>query len=289
MSFTYHRPADLAEACALALRFGADAAYLAGGTELLPDLQRERESAQHLIALEQLGELRGIRKEAGDLRIGALTTVAALAAAPELRAWLPALADAARALGSPAIRSLATIGGNFCRAVPCADLPPVAIVADARLRLVRGGERREVGAEEFFVGPRQTLLAPGEILQEILIPAQPARAGTSYQRFARRRGSALAVAAVAARVVLAGDRIAEARIALGAVAPTPCLAARAAALLFGQAPSADLFALAGAAAADEARPISDLRGSEGFRRELVHVLTRRALEQATARARESAA
>jgi carbon-monoxide dehydrogenase medium subunit len=289
MSFSYHRPADLAEASALALRFGAEAAFLAGGTELLPDLQRERESARHLISLDRIGELRGIRVEADGLHLGALTTVAALAAAPEVRAWLPALAEAARALGSPPIRSLATIGGNFCRAVPCADLPPVGIAAEARLRLVRGREHREVSAEQFFVGPRQTLLAQGEILQEILIPTQPARAGTSYQRFARRSGSALAVASVAARVVLEGERIAEARIALGAVAPTPCLAARAAALLRGRAPSGDLFALAAAAAADEARPISDIRGSEGFRRELVHVLTRRALEQATARARESAA
>jgi CO/xanthine dehydrogenase FAD-binding subunit len=287
--FTYHRPATLADACALGLRLGADAAFLAGGTELLPDFRRGREAATHLIALDRITELAGIRTGVVGLRIGALATVAAVAASAEVRGWLPALAEAAGALGSPPIRSLATIGGNFCRAVPCADLPPVGIVAEARLRLVGVRGNREVTAERFFVGPRKTVLEPGEILQEIVIPPQPARAGTSYQRFARRSGSALAVASVAARMVLAGDRIAEARIALGAVAPTPCLALRAAALLRGQAPSADLFALAAAAAADEANPITDIRGSEGFRRELVHVLTRRALEQATARARETRA
>jgi carbon-monoxide dehydrogenase medium subunit len=106
----------------------------------------------------------------------------------------------------------------------------------------------------------------------------------SYQRFARRQGSSLAVAAVAARVVLEDGTIREARIGLGAVAPIPCRAPRAEGLLAGHPPSADLFALAAASAAEEARPLSDVRGSEAFRRELVHVLARRALEEATARA-----
>jgi carbon-monoxide dehydrogenase medium subunit len=284
--FTYHRPATLADACALGLRLGADAAFLAGGTELLPDLHGGRESTTHLIALDRITELAGIRVDRDGLRIGALATVGAVAASPEVRAWLPALVDAARALGSPQIRSLATIGGNFCRAVPCADLPPVGIVAEARVRLAGVRGIREVSAEQFFVGPRKTVLEPGEILQEIVIPPQPARAGTSYQRFARRRGSALAVASVAVRVVLEGETIAEARIALGAVAPIPCLAPRAGALLRGHALSADRCARAAAAAADEARPITDIRGTEAFRRELVEVLTRRALEEAAGRARQ---
>lgn len=283
---TYHRPASLADACALGLRLGADAAFLAGGTELLPDFHRGRESATHLIALDRITELTRIRADAGELFIGALATIGAVAASPEVGAWLPALAEAARALGSPQIRSLATIGGNFCRAVPCADLPPVGIVAEARLRLAGVQGTREVSAEEFFVGPRKTVLEPGEILQEIVIPPQPAGAGTSYQRFARRRGSALAVASVAARVVLEGETIVEARIALGAVAPIPCLALRAGALLQGHPLSADRCAQAAAAAAAAARPITDIRGTESFRRELVEVLTRRALEEAAGRARQ---
>ncbi len=284
--FTYHRPATLADACALGLRLGADAAFLAGGTELLPDFHRGRESATHLIALDRITELTHIRADADGLYIGALATVGAVAASPEIRAWLPALAEAARALGSPQIRSLATIGGNFCRAVPCADLPPVGIVAEARVRLAGVRGSREVTPEQFFVGPRKTVLEPGEILREIVIPLQPARSGTSYQRFALRRGSALAVASVAARVVLAGETIVEARIALGAVAPVPCLAPRAGALLQGHTLSAERFALAAAAAAAEARPITDIRGTEVFRRDLVEVLTRRALEEAADRARQ---
>ena len=288
VDFSYHRPASLAEACALGERLGADAAFLAGGTELLPDYHRERETARHLIALDGLGELRGIAVENGWLRIGGLATIAEVAASPVVRRWLPALADAARAIGSPQIRSQATIGGNFCRAVPCADTPPAAIAGGARVRLAGPGGMRELDAEQFFTGPRQTALRPGEVLTAILVPEQPARSGASYQRFARRMGSALAVASVAARLTLKGDTISEARLALGAVAPVPMLAARAAAMLQGEAPSPELFAVAAELCTEEALPISDLRGSADFRRELVTVLARRALAEATTRARGAA-
>jgi carbon-monoxide dehydrogenase medium subunit len=283
-AIAYHRPASLAEACALGRSLGCEAAFLAGGTELLPDYHRARETARHLIALDHVPELHGIRADGAVLRIGALSTVALVAASPLVREWFPVLADAARAIGSPQIRSRATIGGNFCRAVPCADTPPAAIVAGARVRLAGPSGERELAAEQFFTGPRQTVLEPGELLVEIVLPVQPLHSGASYQRFSRRRGAALAVAAVAARVRLEGGTIREARIALGAVAPIPLLAVRAGALLEGEAPSEALFALAAAASAEAALPITDLRGSAGFRHELVTVLTRRALAQATARA-----
>ncbi|MEK6687433.1 MAG: FAD binding domain-containing protein, partial [Gemmatimonadota bacterium] len=117
-TIAYHRPATLADACALGVQCGADGAFLAGGTELLPDYHRGREGARQLIALAGVEELHGIRVEAGTLWIGALTTVAEVARSTLVREWCPALAEAAGAVGSPPIRSLATIGGNFCRAVP---------------------------------------------------------------------------------------------------------------------------------------------------------------------------
>lgn len=284
LDFSYHRPASLTEACALGERLGADAAFLAGGTELLPDYQRQREAARHLIALDALDELRGIGVENGRLAIGGLTTIADVAASSVVRDWFPALAEAAQAIGSPPIRSRATLGGNFCRAVPCADTPPAAIAGGARVRVVGPAGMREMDAERFFTGPRQTALQPGDVLVAVVIPAQPHHSGASYHRFARRQGSALAVAAVAARVTMEDGKIREARLALGAVSPVPMLAARAAAMLQNETPSADLFALAGALCADEALPISDLRGSAEFRRELVSVLARRALAEAVRRA-----
>ena len=280
----YHRPASLAEACELGRRLGPEAAFLAGGTELLPDYHRSRETASHLIALDTIEELRGIRVDGDWLRIGALTTVAQVAASAHVREWFRVLADAARAIGSPQIRSRATIGGNFCRAVPCADTPPAAIVAGARVRLVSPTGQREMAAEAFFTGPRQTVLQPGEVLVDIVIPCQPPHSGASYQRFSRRRGAAQGVAAVAARLRVQGGTIAEARIALGAVAPVPLLASRAMATLEGGVPSPELFTVAAAVCADEALPITDLRGSASFRRELISVLARRALTEAAARA-----
>ncbi|HVA57409.1 MAG TPA: xanthine dehydrogenase family protein subunit M [Gemmatimonadaceae bacterium] len=287
LPLTYHRPTTLAEACALGQRLGGSAAFLAGGTELVPDYQRGREQATHLIALGRISELRGIARKGDTLHIGALTTVGAIAASADVQAWLPALAEAARALGSPQIRSLATIGGNFCRAVSCADLPPAAMVGQARLRIVSGTGERTIGAAELFAGPRRTVLAPGEVLAEILVPASAAHSGTSFQRFAQRRGMALAVASAAAAVVLAGDRIARAAVALGAVSPVPVMVKQVSSLLEGELATDELFAVAGAVCADAALPISDIRGSEGFRRDIVAVLVRRALAQAVSRAREA--
>ena len=286
---SYHRPASLADACRLGRQLGPGAHFLAGGTELLPDFRRGAESATDLISLRDVPELAGIALDGGRLRIGGMTSIREIGASAEVRRFLPALAEAAMMLGSPQIRTLATLGGNFCRAVPCADTPPVAIVACASVRLVSGDGERTLPAEEFFVGPRKTVLAPGELLVEIVFPAQPAGSGTVYERFALRRGSALAVASVAARLVLEKGKIAEARIALGSVAPVPLPAPRAAAILEGEAPSDALFARAAAEAAKEAKPITDLRGTEAFRRHLVEVLTRRALERAASRARERAA
>jgi carbon-monoxide dehydrogenase medium subunit len=282
--FAYLRPLSLAEACAMASRFGDDAAFIAGGTELIPDFQRERERARHLIALDAIGELRGISVEQGALRIGALTTVADVAASPLVRNRLEALADAARAIGSAQIRSLATIGGNFCRAVACADTPPAAIAGGARVHLAGPMGVRDLAAEEFFTGPRRTVLATGEVMVAIAVPPQHAASGSSYQRFSRRKGSSLAVAAVAVCLAIAKGRIAGARLVLGAVGPVPLLVVRASEMLEGELPSTALFIRAAVQCADEALPITDVRGSADFRRELVGVLARRAIEEAVARA-----
>lgn len=284
-----HRPTSLLEACRLGRRLDAGAVYLAGGTELIPDRRRGAEPPRDLIALDALPELRGIRREGDRLRIGAMSTIAEVAGSQVVRDAFPALAEAARSLGSPAIRNLATIGGNFCRAVPCADTPPICVVAGATLRLVGEDGERTVPAETFFVGVRRTILRAGEVLAEIVVPVRAEGSGASYQRFALRRGLALAVASVAARVELLRDRIESARVALGSVAPVPLPVARVAALLEGERPSDDLFARAARLASEDALPICDVRGSDVYRRRLVDVLARRALAEATRRARGEAA
>ncbi|HYM22322.1 MAG TPA: FAD binding domain-containing protein, partial [Vicinamibacterales bacterium] len=176
--FQYHRPTSIGDACALAERLGARAAFLAGGTELIPDYRRGRELAVDLISLADIAALRGIRVEASMLHIGSLTTVAEIAASSAVGDWLPALAEAARALGSPPIRNRATVGGNFCRAVSCADLPPAALVGDAVLHIASPRATRDIPAATFFIDSRRTALAPGELLVEIRLPKPPRRRGT---------------------------------------------------------------------------------------------------------------
>lgn len=280
----YHRPRTLAAACALGREHGANGAYLAGGTELLPDMQRGRDPSRHLIALDGVGELVGMHEIDGELRIGALTTMAHLARSAQVGAWHEALVEAAAAVGSPPIRTRATIGGNFCRAVPCADTPAPCIAAGARVRLLGPDGEREIAAEAFFTGARRTALRPGELLVDIVLPAQPARSGSAYERFTRRRGSALAVAAVAVRIALNDGVIAGARVAYGAVSSTPILSARAEGLLVGRVPSEELFAHASLVSVEEALPAVDVRRSDSLRRSVLPVLMRRALMTAAARA-----
>jgi carbon-monoxide dehydrogenase medium subunit len=280
----FHRAGSLGEACELGEALGEGTYFLAGGTELIPDAHRGRDELRHLVSLRDVTELHGIEAGEGGLRLRALVTIEELCTSPDVRRSLPALAEASATLASPPIRNLATIGGNFARAVPCADTPPVCIAADATVVISGGSGSRSLPAEKFFVGPRRTAMNRGELLVEIVVPAQSEKTGLSYQRFAHRRGAALAVAAVAARLTLDGDRIESARIVLGAVGPTFILATRAADALAGHAPGRELFAEAGNRAAEESLPISDVRGSVEFRRELVRVLTRRALEQAAVRA-----
>ncbi|MGD8395611.1 MAG: xanthine dehydrogenase family protein subunit M [Candidatus Eiseniibacteriota bacterium] len=283
--FAYHRPRTAAEACELARSLGDGAYFLAGGTELVPDFKRGAETARHLISLRDVEGLSDIRRSGDFLVIGAMATMATIARSDEVRRAVPALADAAGWIGGEQIRHQATIGGNFCRAVPCADTPPVCIAADAQVRLLDGAAaRRTLPAAEFFTGPRRTVRAQGELLIEILVPVQPPHSATSYQRFALRRGMAVAVAAVAARLTIEDGIVSDARVVLGAVAPVPLVASDCARTLVGQPPGDAVFADAAARAAAEARPITDIRGSAAYRQELIRVLAQRAFTEAAARA-----
>jgi len=284
--FSYHRPRSLPEALDLTRELGQDAAFLAGGTELIPDYRRGREEAGHLISLRDVPGLAEIRDDDGTLRIGAMVRLQDIVDSDTVRAAFPVLAGAASTIGGSQVRNQGTIGGNFCRAVPCADTPPACIVGGATVTLVSANGTRSVPAEAFFLGPRATILDTGEVLTEVVVPKQPEASGASYQRFTLRKGQALAVASVAARVVLDGDTIASARIALGAVAPVPYFATDASGSLAGKPVSGDAFAEAARTAAAESQPIADIRGTAEFRRHLVGVLTHRALAEATRRAGE---
>lgn len=285
--FDYHQPGSLAGACRLLAELGPEAKVIAGGTDLLVNLKHGNLKPKALVGLERLGELAGLDSSRGRLFIGARTSVARLAASRSLGGGLKLLALGAASLGSPQVRNRATIGGNLCTARPAADLPPPLLCLGARALLAGPAGEREVALEEFFQGPGQSVLAPDEILRGVIMDRPGPGCGGGYEKLGLRRALEISLVNVAAFVELErdGSTIARARVALGAVAPTPILAPRAAKALIGRKAGEKAFAAAGEAAAKDARPITDHRGSAAYRRDMVRVLTRRALRQAWQQAR----
>jgi carbon-monoxide dehydrogenase medium subunit len=189
------------------------------------------------------------------------------------------VSEAAHSMANNQIRNRGTIGGNLVSAVPSADLPPILIALDASISLVGPHETRTIPLEKFFIGPRCSVIASDEILTEIVIPDQ-AMTGSAYLKFGLRRSGVLAVVGVAVSVIAKGKHIEGVRIVLGAVAPTPMRACEAERLLIGNSVTEALLEKVGKTAAKECRPISDIRGSEDYRRDMVRVFVKRALRKA---------
>lgn len=280
----YHRPGSLSEACSLLNALGPDALPLAGGTDVMVDLRRGTKKPHHLVSLADLEELQGISLADGTLRIGALATPSRLEQSAEVLAARPELFDAIGVFGTPQVRNRATVGGNLCTAASCGDLAPLLLALGAEALIQGPGEERIVPLEEFFGDHRKTLLGPGQILVEVAVSARAPGEGAAYQAFGLRATNFITVAGAAARVRVEGGRCEEARLALGAVAPTPFLVPAAARTLVGCALSEEDLHRAGSVAAEAADPISDVRGSADHRRELVRELTVRALRIARERA-----
>ena len=284
-----HEAGSLEEAAGTMQRYGPSGRLLAGGTDLLVDLKTGRQSYDHLISINRIAALRGVSEMAGGVRIGALTTVTQLDQDPIIRQRFVPLLDATCRMAAPQVRNVATVGGNIASAVPCADLPPILTAMNASIVLWSPKGQRNVPLETFFRGARETILRNNEILTAALIPRLPSKFGAAYARFGLRDGNTIAVAAVAASLVLNDDgTVRNARIVLGAVAPVPKLVEDAGAKLAGQVANDDAFRAAAEVAMQAAEPISDVRGSAEYRRELVGILTRRALNTAYERAKEAA-
>jgi carbon-monoxide dehydrogenase medium subunit len=287
--FEYFAPRSLAEAIALFGEKGEGGRALAGGTDLVPQMKEGTEKIpmpSYVVSLRRLPELRGIEfSESNGLRIGAAVTMAELAESPLVGERYRALADGAGVVGSTQTMYMATIGGNVCNAAPSADTAPALLAYEAVAVIAGPGGERELPLAEFWRGPNATALQPSELLRELRLPVTPPGTGGVYVRQTPRKQMDIAVVGVAVLLTIGGDRIQRARVALGAVAPTPIRAPQAEAALEEQPASEALFAKAAEAAAAEARPISDQRGSAEFRRHLVRVTTERCLQEAARRAR----
>jgi CO/xanthine dehydrogenase FAD-binding subunit len=288
--FAYDTARTLDEAVALLTRRGPHARLLAGGTDLLPQIKEHVVAPTAVIALGPIPELTVLEPTAdGGLRIGAMVRMRTIERSPLVRDRYPAVAESAKLVGSVQIRHLATLGGNICNAAPSADVVPALVVYGAEAVTFGPAGRRTLPLEQFFVGPRRTVLGPGELLVEVDLPPPAPRTGSCYLRHTPRMEMDIAVAGSGVAVTLTGEgdeeRVAEVRICLAAVAPTPVRAAGAEAVLRGAAPTDEVIARAAAAAAADCAPIADVRGGEEYRRHLVTVLTERALRTALARAR----
>lgn len=284
-SVDYHRPLTL-EACLQAFaRHGGEGRALAGGTDLLPQMRAGRLTNQSVIDLKHVPDLNALRYDPEDgLTLGAAVPCYRIYGDAAISAAYPGLIDAVSMIGGIQIQGRASVGGNLCNAAPSADaVPPlIALRATCRIASVRG--ERELPVEDFCIAPGRNAMQPEEVLVSLHLPPPPARSGACYIRFIPRNEMDIAVAGAGVSVTLDNGAFRDARVALASVAPTPLLVEEAGAALRGQPVGREAVGRAAAAAKAAARPITDMRGTADYRRNLCEVLTRRALERAVERA-----
>ena len=282
-AFEFFAAKDASDAVALLAKHGPKVKVLAGGTDLLADLKFAAAShaPQAVVDISRADDMRGIQLTEQGLRIGALVTHTEIMGSAIIRQELPALVDAAHTIGAVQTRNLGTLGGNLVTAVPSMDSGPTLVALDAIVTVAGPGGRRQMPLADFFVGPRKTVLKSDELLVEIIIPKENVGKPTHFLKFGLRKGQALALVNVAASFwVGEGNTFKAPRIGLGAVAPKVIHAAAAERYLEGKAITLDAMAEAGKLAVNDAKPINDFRASASYRRDLIAVLTRRALEAA---------
>jgi carbon-monoxide dehydrogenase medium subunit len=279
-TFTYLEARSLEEASALLAEHGSAGRVLAGGTDVLVKMKHRRLLPSHLINIKGIAGLDYIRYEPGvGLRIGPLATIESVKRSMDVRGKYPVLHQAAAYMATVIIRNRATVVGNICNGSPSAETAPALIVLGAEVQIVGPAGERTVRVEDFFTGPGCTVLGAGEIVAEIRVPEVPAGSAAVYEKHSLRRMD-VAMVGVAALIVPEEGRCDDLKIALSAVAPTPIRAARAESVLRAQIPTEELIAAAARAAAQDSRPITDIRGSADSRRAITEELTNRVLRRA---------
>jgi CO/xanthine dehydrogenase FAD-binding subunit len=274
----FHNPANLAEACALLSQHGARAKILAGGTDLMVAVNRKLISPEVLVFIGNVG-LDYIKTKGDSLILGAAVTNAEVAKAASVRQKAPLLAQACGSIGSPAIRNMGTIGGNLCNASPAADAAAALMALGADLKLVSSRGERNVDVADFFTGPGETVLQPDEMVKEIIVPIQKAGSGWRWYKLGQRKADVCGAVSVAVTVQMDNGTCSRARIVLGAVAPKPLLARKAAAVLEGKRPDGRLIEEAANVAAEETSPIDDSRSTAWYRKKVSGVLVKRLLSE----------
>jgi carbon-monoxide dehydrogenase medium subunit len=277
-AFDYTRPATVEQAISALADAGEDAKVLGGGQSLLPVMRLRLAAPELLVDLGGLPELVGVQDLGDKLAIGAMTTHDAVIRDPLVQRYVPLVAQAAATVGDRQVRHLGTFGGSLAHADPAGDLPAVAVALDAEMVIAGPDGRRTVSAAEFFVDYLTTSLAPDEILVEIRLPKLDGWTA-HYEKFSRV-AQAWAIVGVAVAVRRENGSVADARIGLTNMAPTPIRASTTEAALIGQPATEESFASAAVHATAGTRPSSDVNASAEYRSHLCGVLTRRAIAAA---------
>ena len=287
IDFEFHQPASLAEAFDLLSVYGDDARLMSGGTGLVLQLKQRLSQPGHVIGLGKIPGLNSIQQSNGTIKVGALCTQRQVENHPLIRERLPLVAETYHHVATPRIRNMATVGGGLVHGDPNQDPPPTLITLGASVVLTSAsGQQRVVPVADLFIDSFETDVQPGEILTELRIPPAPDGSGTAYLKFLPRTADDYATVSVAAVVTPGPNNVAQdVRIALGSVGLTPLHATQAENALRGQPLTEDNIRAAAATVRDVVDPLDDHRGSADYKRDMAEVFTRRAIQQALARAR----
>lgn len=275
VNFAYHAPETLSDALKLKNEYGANAAILAGGTDLVPKIKALAATPDHVISLGNVTELDFIDFREEYVCIGAMRRLYEIETDATVPKKVPLLAEAIHTMSNTQIRNMSTLTGNVCNAIPSADTAPALLVLNASVKAVSVNGERMIPLEDFFTGVCRTCLAPEEIVTEIHVPYAPENATCIYRKETVRRALDLAIVGVAGCVVVENGVCTDCRLALGAVATTPKRAKTAESMLIGKTLTEELVNEAAVAASvEDCLPISDIRATKEYRVELVRLATR---------------
>jgi aerobic carbon-monoxide dehydrogenase medium subunit len=277
--FQFHTPSSLDEALALLEAHGENARPMSGGTALVVLMKQSLVDAEHLVSLERISGLDTIRVEADELHIGGLVRHRDLETSLVVRGFAPFLGEVYQRVATVRIRNMATVGGGLAHADPAQDPPPGLIALDARVRLLSRNGEREVPVGELFRDYYETVIRPGEILTEVIVPRPAPEATFAYLKFLPRTEDDYATVAVAAKAEREDGVCRNLRVALASAGPTPVRAATVEQALEGQAITPAAVREAAEAVTAEVDPLDDFRGSAAYKRDMAVVFTRRALER----------
>jgi carbon-monoxide dehydrogenase medium subunit len=282
--FSFHQPTTTKEAMDL-LGQKSNVALMAGGTDLLVEMKKGLRAHQDIVSLEKIPELKIITEDENNIFIGSCCKHSDVIASPIVAKFSPALLEATSKIGSHQVRNTGSIGGNLCTAASCCDTAPVLLAMNASLEILNSGSVATLPLGDFFVFNKKTILKKGDLLTRIIIPKPMPGTGACYEKFGLREAGSISVVSVAVKVKIKTEILTDACIVIGAVAPTPKISELASKILIGKKVSdfadgsADLED-AGVAAVNDSIPIDDIRGGAQFRRDVLKVITKRAIIKA---------